>query len=220
MNGTRLVSGSATSRLTNLVMAPTPSIKPSSMLISSRSAPCSTCTYNEEVCTAVTAHCCGDVSTAQSIADSPRPHSCYIEHEHHMNISRAYRQSCTFPDLFLVEVKRSRKLWRKLSVAFELETKRPRSESIELARPSKTFIDFGADLLCCNSSCLIILAIDNCFLVHGRPSHIAALPDAEEGLPHVIPEGLVGQGLQAAEAHEAVDPMTLPWLVLGRHIPA
>ena len=45
MKGTRLVSGSATNRLTNLVMAPTPSIRPSSILMSSKSAPCSTYKY-------------------------------------------------------------------------------------------------------------------------------------------------------------------------------
>ena len=43
MNGTRLVSGSATSRLTKRVIAPTPSIRPSSILMSNKSAPCSTC---------------------------------------------------------------------------------------------------------------------------------------------------------------------------------
>ena len=43
MKGTRLASGSDTSRLTKRVMAGTPSIRPSSMLMSSTSAPALTC---------------------------------------------------------------------------------------------------------------------------------------------------------------------------------
>ena len=43
MKGTRLISGSETSRLTNFVIAASPSIKPSSMLMSRTSAPCCTC---------------------------------------------------------------------------------------------------------------------------------------------------------------------------------
>ena len=77
-----------------------------------------------------------------------------------------------------------------------------------------------ACLLGCNGSSFVILAVNDCLLVHGRACHIAALPYAQESLAHLFSLWLVCQGFQATEPHEAIHLMPLPGRVAGGHVSA
>lgn len=68
---------------------------------------------------------------------------------------------------------------------------------------------WGGDLFGGNASGLIIVAVHDGLLVDAGARHVAALPDHQEGGPHVLGIGLVGEGLQPTQSHQGLRQVNL-----------